>query len=150
MARIGIGTYNTLYSYQPGVHFIFGQPVIIETKLFTQDGKKSPEYVCKDNPGWQRILACKNSLEQLTLFTGKYESGSEKIIYRAAEDFQDKKEILQFILCPHELEEKRALIKNLGFDTNQIREFKDYNYPCEESPILLGYAIDFLFKHPTL
>ncbi len=150
MVRLGIATYNALYSYQPGTHFIFGQQVLIEPKLFTHDGKKSPDYVTHDNPGWLRILKQKYSLEQLIIFTGKYSSGSEKIIYQVAEDFSDKKEVPLFVLCPHELEEKRMLIKNLGFGEHQMREFCDYKYPCEESPILLGYAIDFLFKHPLL
>jgi hypothetical protein len=150
MIRLSIGTYNSLYSYQPGTHFIFGQQVLIEPRLFTDHGKKSPKFVRKENPGWQRILSHKETLEQLILFLGKYESGSEEIIYRVAEDFSDKKEVPLFILCPHELEEKRALLRKLGFPEDRWKEFNDYIHPCLESPLLMGYAIDFLFKNPRL
>jgi hypothetical protein len=136
--------------HHTGVHFIFGQKVLIVVQAFTKDGKKSPEFVVQEDAGWQKILEHKNILERVIIFLGKYESGTREIILRAAEDFADKKEVLFFILCPHELKEKRVLLRGLGFSESQWTEFKDNKHPCEESPQLLGYAIDFLVTHSSI
>ncbi len=142
-------SYNPIppYAKKCGIIKISGVEVLILSETFTHEGKKGPEYVLSSDPNWQEVLKHKETLKRLIIFAGKASSGALEIIKRAVKDFAEKKEILFFVLCDHDLDEKMSLLISLGIVDTQWMWFGDNYEFCQETPLLLGYMNFFAFAH---
>ena len=151
---VAVVSYNEIPPYKNGCEVISidGKDILILSKTFNP---KSPASVLPTDPNWARLMAHKDELEQVIIFAGKKESGALEIIDLAVRSFQEKKEVLSFLLCDHDLGEKVELLEKLGISDKrypcfsngygQLRFSKD-NERCRETPSLKGLMYDFLDK----
>ncbi len=141
-------SYNKNNPNVKGIQYFNNKPYLYLSETFVIDSstapRKRPENVVPNDPNWQLLLSHKVSLEKVVLFAGKKSSGALEIIELACESFNDKKNILYFVLCWHDLSEKIALLQKLGIPEIQYTCYKDGHLPCEEIPLLKGYLYHFL------
>ena len=144
---IALVTYNLLDPYKKGLMCKDGVDVLVLPETFTPKG---PERVIAADPNWQELMSHKHELERVIIFAGKKSSGALEIIELACASFADKKECLFFVLCDHELPEKIARLRKLGISETQYVSFEDGHLPCQESPILKGYMLDYIDRQQFL
>jgi len=139
--EIAVLSYNLIRPYGKGIEIINGEKVLVLSETFNP---KSPENVLETDKNWSVLIKHKDELKKVIIFAGKKESGALEIISLAARSFEDKKDILFFVLCDHDLEEKKELLKKSGFLEMQYISFSDSNERCYETPFLLGFMLDFI------
>lgn len=134
-------TYNSFESftdfpeYEKGINKIKSKSVLLLPNCFNP---KSPISVRSDDTQWKTLMRHYDTLEKVIIFAGKKSSGSLEIIKLAVQTFRDKKHILEFILCDHDLEEKKLLLTELGITPTQYSVFIDGFEICRETKHLIG------------
>jgi len=139
--KIAVLSYNSIPPYNKGINKILGENILFLPNSFNP---KCPASVLSTDLNWIELIKHKNTLEKIIIFIGKKSSGSLEIIELACDYFQDKKEILLFILCDHEQEEKESLLAQFNIPITQYICFKDGHLPCQETPFLKGFLLDYL------
>jgi len=138
---VAVVSYNAIPPYNRGVAIIGEKSVLVLPNTFNP---KSPASVLKTDSNWSELLRHKDELEKVIIFAGKKESGALEIIDLAARSFCDKKEILFFVLCDHEIEEKTKQLAQCGINAKQYICFSDSHERCYETPFLLGFMHDYI------
>ncbi len=121
---------------------------------FNQTGRhedKSPSNVHAEDPRWKFLLLCialGMDIVAIILHLGYIQSGSGAMIRLAKQTCAGREELLRFLVCHHDLAEKRRLLRDAGFGEWQCREFvdakavKDPQHRCEEWDAMRRYAAD--------
>ena len=140
-AMIAVISYNAIPPYNKGEIVINGRRVLIFPNTFNP---KSPLSVLPTDPNWSLLLRYRDELRKIIIFAGKKESGALEIIDLAVRSFHNKKEILFFILCDHEIREKIERLAQYGIHQKQYICFSDSHDRCYETPFLLGFMHDYV------
>ncbi len=141
-----VGTYNYTLPHS-GIVRIYGELVFFMEGIF---GPKSIASVTRDHVTYQTLKEYKYLTEKVIIFAGKKESGSLEIIRLVVEIFVDQKEKLFFPLCDHDIEEKKALLAELGILPTQYMVFTDGHTQCQEAPVLLGYLYQHIHEKKSI
>ncbi len=141
---LAVITYNPFPPYERGIIEINGKKALILPETFKP---KSPASVLPSDSNWQMLIQHKDQLEKAVIFAGKKTSGALEIIDLACQSFHDKKKILYFVLCWHELSEKVEKLNAFGVHENQYITFKDGCLPCREDVILRGLLHDYFIDN---
>lgn len=109
---------------------------------------KSPKSVHVDDTVFQDMYSLKEHLDTIIVFCGKKSSGSCEIIKLFCKLFSNEQHKLFFVLCYHDLCEKKQLLQKMKVPPIQWMHFSDHEYvqsnPCNEDRILIGMAHYFL------
>ncbi len=133
-------SYNPIPPYSKGVIEINEKHVFVLPQLFPL---KIPAAVLATDLQWQELMSHRETLEKVIIFAGKKQSGSLEIISLAVDSFANKKQVLFFLLCDHDLEEKLQLLKSLEIGETQYVTFSDGHTRCYETPFLKGFMYDY-------
>mgnify|MGYP007071612966 CR=1 FL=1 len=105
---------------------------------------KSRAAIQDGDPRVAEILAAAHDARRIFIFLGKVDSGALAIAEFCATRLAEHAARMHFVLCPHELEEKRSVLAALGFSDAPQSVFEDTAYrigaQCNEWPYLFGLA----------
>lgn len=140
---IKLFTYNLLppeeFPLQTGLHTVEGYPVKVYQGIFTKNGKKSPDFVQKDDPLWQDLIARPEQTRKIIPFLGKEESGSLRIAELLLRQFHYQLDIVAPIVCRHFPEWAIEWLVRAGIPSENIVRFADFHTQCKEGPQLEAY-----------
>ncbi len=142
-------TYNfakdhKVFPFQTGMHELLGVPFLVVQGIFTQEGKKHPDFVNKDDPGYRMIRKYRHVPHAYVPFIGKLSSGSDAIINRLLIDYAGDLSRLNPVLCPHVDEAMKSKFRKRRIP---LRTFDDYDpVQCQEWPFCLEVCIGLAWR----
>lgn len=87
---IRLFTYNVFkpaaFPYKNGMQEISGVPVLIVQGIFTEGGKKHPDFACRENSGYRLLSTGLSAEDTIIGFFGKESSGGIKALDLILED----------------------------------------------------------------
>ncbi len=140
MKRGGFATYNDnsqFANYYPSEIGILAYVHMFNNPDSDEQPRKSPLFVNEKDVVFRQILKNISEHDFLIVFAGKADSGAFEIIEIFTGELM-KKHLYKiiFVLCPHELEEKIALLQKRNVPEHQYVSFNDDNYKqgkqCDE------------------
>lgn len=119
--------------------------VLCFDRMFNPKGIAS---VNQNDPVYKKLVYHHEYYKKIIIFCGKKSSGSCSIPPLFLEENRIDRNILFFVLCSHDLDEKKRVLQNYTVPKNNWMYFHDHEYvdnnPCDEDPILLGYVKKYL------
>jgi hypothetical protein len=145
-------TYNQtddrlVFPFPTGMHELLGVPFLVVQGIFTKDGQKHPDFVRKDDAGYQEVLKYRNIRHSYIPFIGKLSSGSDAIIDRLLEDYAGNLRYLHPVLCPHVTDAMKEKFRSRKIP---LRMFDDYDpVQCQEWKFCFEVCLGEAWRYKT-
>lgn len=124
---------------------------LIESRVLCFDRMFNPKGIAsvhRNDPVYKKLVYSHHHYKKIIIFCGKKSSGSCNVPPLFLEDSRIDSNILFFVLCSHDLDEKESVLQDYAVPRSHWMYFHDHEYvdnnPCDEDPILLGYIKKYL------
>ncbi len=143
---LAILTYNPFYGkYFPHIIQKNKKKILVLPCTFNQTknpADKSPENVTVSDPHYQLLLRHITSIEHIVIFIGKASSGALSIIELLCTHLKAHKAKFFFILCDHNLNQKKQCLEKHRISKKRYLTFKDGHTRCKETFLLHGKILE--------
>lgn len=135
-------SYNPVRGMESAMEAQMREQCVVIDNAFAKP--KSRAAIQDGDPRVAEILMAAQDARRIFVFLGKVDSGALAIAEFCATRLVEHAARMHFVLCPHELEEKREMLAALGFSDSQQNVFEDAAFrvgaQCNEWPYLFGLA----------
>lgn len=130
---IRVFSYNPIdpavFPYQSGTQMLWGVPVLIVPEIFTCEGRKGPEYVTRQDKGYQLLSTGLVPEDTIIGFFGKESSGATAALCLMLEDRDAVPFRFRPRFCRHVDVLTQSMLIQRGIEYDM---FIDYSAQCRE------------------